>query len=288
MDLLSEECTTKCADDGAAARMLILLTIAMVVAAYAFVASTWTGVLGQTDRLWSILPTLYSWLLHYFQPTPRGLLAAILVSVWSIRLTYNFARKGGFYEEDYRWAYMRAWFPTKLGFTCFNFWFISIAQNLFIIGFTLPAYVATLHPSTPLGYLDWASAASMASFILLESIADQQQWNYQTAKKAAKVDPAFVYRRGFLCEGLFRYSRHPNFFAEISIWWAFYGFSVAASGSFVHWSGVGALILTLIFHGSADLTEKISSSKYPLYAEYQKETSRIVPWFATAQGRKQD
>ena len=76
------------------------------------------------------------------------------------------------------------------------------------------------------------------------------------------------------------YSRHPNDFAELLLWCAFYGFAVAATGE-INWSGAGAVCLTMLFAmpgASADLTELLSSQKYPAYAEYQKRVSRLVPW----------
>jgi steroid 5-alpha reductase family enzyme len=83
------------------------------------------------------------------------------------------------------------------------------------------------------------------------------------------------YRKGFLTEGLFRYSRHPNFFCEISIWWVQFLFSASSVG--LNYTGLGALLLNLLFLGSTALTEKISSEKYPLYTKYQKTTSKLIP-----------
>jgi len=66
-----------------------------------------------------------------------------------------------------------------------------------------------------------------------------------------------TYKNGFITDGLFRYSRHPNFFCEISMWWVMYLFSVVSSG--LNLSGIGALLLNLLFLGSTPLTEMISS-----------------------------
>jgi steroid 5-alpha reductase family enzyme len=65
------------------------------------------------------------------------------------------------------------------------------------------------------------------------------------------------YKKGFITDGLFRYSRHPNFFCEISMWWVMYLFSVVSTG--LNLSGIGALLLNLLFLGSTPLTEMISS-----------------------------
>jgi len=75
---------------------------------------------------------------------------------------------------------------------------------------------------------------------------------------------------------LFSISRHPNFFCEISLWWAVYLFSVSSIGW--NYSFVGPLLLNLLFLGSTPLTEQISLEKYPSYTKYQQKVSRLVPF----------
>ena len=77
--------------------------------------------------------------------------------------------------------------------------------------------------------------------------------------------------------GLFRYSRHPNFFCEQGMWWSFYLFGVAATGRWLDWSIAGAVLLTLLFQGSTAITEQITLGKYPAYADYRRRTSRLLP-----------
>ena len=84
-----------------------------------------------------------------------------------------------------------------------------------------------------------------------------------------------VAESGFLTTGLFRYSRHPNFFCEQAMWWVYYVFSVAAGAGVLNWTIAGAASLTLLFQGSTWITEKITLRKYPAYARYQKTTSRL-------------
>ncbi|EOD25086.1 hypothetical protein EMIHUDRAFT_206176 [Emiliania huxleyi CCMP1516] len=96
----------------------------------------------------------------------------------------------------------------------------------------------------------------------------------------AKEPLGAEFGRGFLCSGLWRYSRHPNYFCEVAIWWAFYLFSLAAGLPLVNWTISGAAFLTCLFvlpHASLDVTEVLSSRKYPQYAEYQATVSRFFP-----------
>lgn len=166
-------------------------------------------------------------------------------------------------------------------------------QNVLLLCFSaLPAAVAWQHRDTPLSTFDYAVTALFVSVWLIEVVADEQQWNFQTEKwrlrNAGKKPETDDQRRGFLTEGLFRFSRHPNFWAEQSVWWTFFLFSVTSSGQWLNYSLVGALQLSLLFQGSTDYTEKLSLKKYPDYADYQKCTSRLLPWFPGKMPQKKE
>jgi steroid 5-alpha reductase family enzyme len=232
------------------------------------------------DRLWSILPVVYiAWFAGQGAwRDPRLNLMALLAAVWGARLTFNFWRKGGYAPggEDYRWAEVRrrippAWFPL------FNLIFVSVVQNLLLLAIALPAWIALRRPRVPLGALDAAATALILVCIAGEALADQQQWRFQAEKRARRARGEML-EPGFLTTGLFRYSRHPNYFCEMAIWWGFYVLGVAAGGRWVNPSLVGPVALTALFHGSTRLTEEISARKYPAYAAYQESTSRLLPW----------
>jgi len=82
----------------------------------------------------------------------------------------------------------------------------------------------------------------------------------------------------FVQSGLWRVSRHPNFFFEQSQWWLIYLFGAVAAGTPLVWTVAGAALLTLLFIGSTIFTESITRGKYPEYADYQARVSPIVPW----------
>lgn len=231
------------------------------------------------DRLWSIAPPLYiGWFAAQagFRDVRLDVMA-ILAALWGARLTYNFARKGGYRpsSEDYRWEAMRRRLG-PVGFQLFNATFIAPFQNALLLALALPAWVALGHRATPFGVLDVIAAGAFLLFFAGEVVADEQQWRFQSDKYARKARGEAV-NAEFLTTGLFRFSRHPNFFCEMAIWWSFYLFAVAASGRPIDASIAGAAVLTLLFQGSTNLTEKLSLEKYPAYAEYQATTSRLIP-----------
>ena len=228
------------------------------------------------DRIWSIIPIVYVWVFAYGAKfaDPRLNLMGILVTLWGARLTFNFARKGGYAPggEDYRWAILRQKMNPAL-YQIFNIFFIVIFQNALLLAIVLPANLA-LENQTALNQNDAFFAVLFLGLLIFEFIADQQQWNFHQLKKQGKTD------KGFLDKGLFAISRHPNFFAEQGQWWvlAFWGFATANNS---HWEYfVGAIILTALFLGSARFTEQISAGKYPEYKDYQKRVSMMIPWIA--------
>jgi steroid 5-alpha reductase family enzyme len=250
-----------------------------LAAAWCWVASLITGNYSQVDRLWSILPVLYvfHFAVHGGFTDARLALMTTLAVLWGARLTYNYARKGGYQagSEDYRWPELRASLG-PVAFQILNATFIAPFQNLLLLLIATPAYVASMARAHPLNALDVVAAALFLLFLAGETVADQQQWRFQTAKHKRRAGGASD-GRGFIGTGLFRYSRHPNFFCEQGMWWSFYLFAVAASGRWLDWPIAGPAILSLLFQGSTTLTERITLKKYPDYAVYQRTTSRLLP-----------
>jgi steroid 5-alpha reductase family enzyme len=267
-----------------------LTWILVAVIALCFITGEITGNNSQVDKLWSLLPILYVWVVAcYGDYSPRLVLMGILVTIWGVRLTANFAMKGAYQwrfwegEEDYRWQVLRKKpeFNPRWKWTLFNLFFISGYQNVLILLFTLPTVVVLQNPEIPLGIIDYAAAGLMFFFIVFETVADIQQWNFQSKKWAlikAGKELDGDYKKGFLDKGLWAYSRHPNYFAEQAIWVCLYLFSVAASQQWVNWSIAGCLLLIVLFQGSSNFSEEISAGKYPQYKDYQKKVSRFFPW----------
>ena len=265
------------------APLLVCLAICGVVTAGTWVASIATREYSWVDRIWSIAPIAYVWVFAVASGfDARLVLMSVLVTAWGIRLTFNYARKGGYRPggEDYRWAVLRGRMSPP-AFHAFNLFFISIYQNALILLFCLPAYTVFESARPSLGVWDGVLAILFLAFLVGETVADQQQWTFHERKSAERASgPAPT--PGFLQAGLFRVSRHPNFFFEQAQWWVFYGFAVAATGAWLHWTIAGAVLLSLLFVGSTILTESISRSKYPEYDDYRARTSPIVPWFPRA------
>ena len=268
--------------------LINLLIVYLVAAVLCFLVSTISGNYSQVDKLWSLIPLAYVWMVAVESGyEPRLVLMALLVSAWGLRLSYNFSRRGGYSwkfwtgTEDYRWAVLQAKpeFQARWKWTLFNLFFISLYQMGLILLFTLLAVRSM--DGLPLNWPDYLLAALIIFLIVIETVADQQQWNYHKAKikvLAAGGEVEEKYKKGFVHTGLWGRMRHPNYAAEQAIWIVFYFFSVAATGSWINWSVMGAILLVLLFWGSSSFSESISAGKYPDYAEYKKRVPRFVPF----------
>jgi len=258
--------------------LLVVILVASAASAFSWIASLVTKDTSWVDRLWSIVPVVYVWIFAVAAglADARLIVMAVLVTLWGARLTFNFARKGGYTGvEDYRWAVLRARMA-PWQFQLFNLFFIVLYQMALLVLITLPALTAFENP-TPFGPLDVVLALLFLGALLGETVADQQQWTFHAFKRA-EVAAGREPSPRFVQTGLWRFSRHPNFFFEQAQWWLIFLFGAVAAGTVLVWTVAGAALLTLLFIGSTIFTEWITRGKYPEYAEYQARVSPIIPW----------
>ena len=265
-----------------------LLYIVAAVITYCFVVGELSKNNSQVDKLWSIVPIIYVWDMTYLADwNQRMVLMSILVTIWGIRLTYNFARRGAYTwkfwagEEDYRWEVLRKrpGFNKPFIWMLFNLFFICSYQNILIFLFTIPI-LTVVGDNSPLNWIDYLLSFLFVLFVLLEFVADNQQYVFQTEKhRRMKAGEALGdYEKGFIDTGLWGIVRHPNYAMEQAIWLVFYFFSVNVTGEWLNWSVAGCALLIILFKGSSDFSEAISAEKYPAYSRYQKTVPRFIPF----------
>jgi steroid 5-alpha reductase family enzyme len=251
----------------------LVINVALVFCAIAWVASLVTGDTSWVDRLWSIVPVVYVGLYAYranWHDARLNLMAAC-VFVWGARLTFNFARKGGYSgTEDYRWEVLRGRM-NKWQFQLFNLFFIVLYQNFILVLIALPAQLA-YDNRVSFGFVDILFAVVFLLMTLGEFVADQQQWNFYKKREAKETTAKFN------THGLFAYSRHPNYFFELAQWWVLYAYAAYTAASVFNWEIAGVVLLTTLFAGSTKFTEDITLGKYPEYSQYQKRVKPVIPW----------
>lgn len=267
-----------------------LIYIVGGVIAYCFIVGEISGNTSQTDKLWSIVPIGYAWYATWMSGMPdKMVLMSVLVTLWGVRLTYNFGRRGGYSwkfwdgEEDYRWDILRQkpGFNNRFVWMLFNLFFIAGYQQVLIFLFTVPILALSGEPSAEtITLIDWGLAILMTGAIVLEFIADQQQYDFQTEKyrRINAGEDLGEYSHGFVRTGLWGIMRHPNYAMEQLVWIIFYLFTIETTGQWLHWSITGVLLLVILFKSSSDFSEGITAEKYPEYKEYQRKVPRFVPW----------
>lgn len=193
------------------------------------------------------------------------LLIPLLTTVWGIRLAFHIARRNRGKGEDPRYAKWRSeggplW-PLRSLFTVF------LLQGAILWVVSLPLQAGALaDPST-----GWAVAGVLlflAGF-LLEAVADRQLARF-------KADPA---NRGRVLDtGVWRYSRHPNYFGDAVVWWGLWALGGAGTGAW--WTVVGPILMTLLlrFVSGVALLERSLAESRPGYREYMRRTSPFIPW----------
>ena len=254
--------------------------ITMLSAVLSLLFSGFTQDYSWTDRLWSVSPVGYALIYASHQGfAPAIMFPTLLICLWGLRLTFNFARRGGYRDtEDYRWSILRERIGNPILWTLFNILFIAFYQQILFILFTLPL---NLIPSdSPLSPLTVFYGLAALLFLILETTADEQQYRFQQAKHGYKTrDKRYEqeYEKGFRMSGLFSLSRHPAYLGELGFWWFIYLTASSFTTGYVNYTLIGPLLLTLLFIGSTRFTEGITASRYEEYREYQREVWPILP-----------
>ncbi len=198
----------------------------------------------------------------------KRLLAALVAGTWSFRLARHLAvRLAGHDHEDGRYQAMREHWGRNAQFWLFVFF---MGQALIAWLFSLPAWVVANDPSSQLSV--WVILGVAFWFVSLagESLADRQL-------AAFRQDPA---NRGKVCQvGLWRYSRHPNYFFEWLHWFSYPLIAMGAPHQWIAWLGPVLMLLFLYRVTGIPYTEKQSlKSRGDAYREYQRTTSAFFPW----------
>jgi steroid 5-alpha reductase family enzyme len=200
---------------------------------------------------------------------PRKILLMILVTIWGIRLSAYLVRRNLGKGEDFRYKKFRKDYGEK------RYWWISFFQTFLLQGILMwlisaPLLGAQYYGQTnPLNILDFISIAFWIIGFSFETIGDYQL-------ELFKADP--LNKGKVLDKGLWRYTRHPNYFGDSSVWWG-YGFLCLASGSYLPILGSILMTALIIKVSGVALLEKNLTAQKPQYKEYIEKTSPFIPWF---------
>lgn len=200
----------------------------------------------------------------------RNLLITGLVSIWGVRLAWHLLTDrimDGIPEEG-RYVDIRARWSTHLPL---KFFFFYQFQAILIIVLSLPMYLVFLNPDPALLFIEWLGLLVWFIGLIGESVADRQL-------KKFKDNPS---NKGLTCQaGLWKYSRHPNYFFEWVIWVGYFVIALAAPYGWLAIVSPAAMLYVLVRVTGIPLTEaQALRSRGEEYRKYQQTTSAFVPWF---------
>ena len=227
---------------------------------------------GIVDIAWSAgfapVAILFAALAHG-NPLRRAVIAA-MVSIWSLRLGgYLYVRVMSHHpKEDRRYAELRRSWGSHTNRNMFGFFEM---QALLLAVLSVPALLICMNAQSQLQMSEWVGLGIWIIALAGESTADRQLQRFRT-------DPA---NRGAVCDvGLWRYSRHPNYFFEWLIWVAYLVFALAAPLGWITVYCPALMLYFLLRVTGIPMTERLSlESKGEAFAAYQRRTSAFVPWF---------
>ncbi|MFW9972430.1 MAG: DUF1295 domain-containing protein [Candidatus Odinarchaeota archaeon] len=226
------------------------------------------------DPYWSVAPLIIT-LYYLIFPSVRkysdirSIIVSILIFIWSIRLTFNWLRQWqGLRHEDWRYKNYRQ----KMGG---NFWIMNLIglqlmPTILVYLGSISLYpILSLHGES-LEFIDIIATFLTTIAVLIETMADQQLYQFKKNRENSQE---------IIKNGLWKYSRHPNYFGEILFWWGLYLFAIATDLSF-YWAVIGPISITILFNTvSIPLMEQRNLLRKPDYLNYKKRVSRLIPWF---------
>jgi steroid 5-alpha reductase family enzyme len=254
---------------GLAATLLLSLDAVLALFGLAWAAGLRLRDVSIVDVVWGLGFVLVAWIAAATGEGDPGrrLLLAVLVTVWGLRLAgYIAARKLRHPGEDPRYG---AWRENHGD----RFWLVSLFtvflfQGLLVWIVSLPVQGAAAQDGA-LGALDAAGVALWAVGLFFEALGDAQMARFKADPRNRTHPPRVMDR------GLWRYTRHPNYFGDFCVWW---GITLIAVSAGAWWTLPGPLLLSLLLTrvSGKDHLERTLSAR-PGYADYVRRTSGFVP-----------
>ena len=199
----------------------------------------------------------------------RKILILTLVCIWGSRLAIYLAFRNIGKGEDFRYQEFRQNYGPKR-YWWFSYFQTFLLQGVLIMIISLPLLGINFNNSNGnLKMLDYLGIIIWLIGFTFETVGDFQLSNFKrNSKNKGKV----------LHTGLWKYTRHPNYFGDSAVWWAYGIFSIAAGS---YWQAIGAVIMTLLILkiSGVSLLEKTLKETKPQYKEYIQKTSSFIPWF---------
>ena len=257
------------------------LALTATLAVLTWIASLLRRDVSLVDRTWGLFIAGAAIVYALTLPSPgdRGLWMLGGVVAWAVRLSVFITRRNWGHGEDRRYQEIRARNQPNFGFKSLYLVFALQAVLAWVVSAPFFAAMAgSGAPARPLGWLDVIGIAVVAFGIVFEAVGDAQMSRF----KANPLNKGRVMDRG-----VWRFTRHPNYFGETCVWWGFWLMALAGAGWGGAWSVVSPLLMTVLLLkvSGVSLLEKDIAERRPAYRDYIARTNAFVPGWPRSKGR---
>lgn len=254
--------------------LLTILAVNAAVSAVAFLALWLVSLrikdVSFIDAWWGPGMALLAWSTLFQTPaTPHGLLLTGLCTVWAARLGGYLFWRWSTHGADRRYVAMIDHAKTHRGWSFAKTGLLLVFSLQFALGFLVALPVQLGQQGGPLGPLAFAGAALAVVGILFETIGDAQLTRF-------KADPANAGK--VMDRGLWRYTRHPNYFGDACVWWGLFLIAAETQLGLVSIIGPIWLVFTLTRWSGVPTVEGRMRRRKPDYEDYMRRTSGFFPW----------
>lgn len=236
---------------------------------------------GIVDIFWGLGFVIINWVAFLVTENESGMrqwLLNVIVTIWGMRLFLHILIRNIGKPEDFRYQNFRKQYGKK-------FWWYSYFQTFMLQGFLMfiisMPLVITQYANTPesLGFLDWAGLLLWLVGFFFETAGDYQLTRF-------KKNPA---NKGKIMKsGVWKYTRHPNYFGDATQWWAYYLIAVSVPFGFLTIFSPIIMSYFLVKVSGVAMLERSMAEKKPGYKEYMQTTNAFIPWFPREINPKED
>ena len=251
----------------------VLINAAGAIAAFMFAAWLLSLVLKNAsiaDIVWGAGFVMTAWVTFFTVGHTLDLRQVLLLAIstfWGTRLSLHLFKRNRGKPEDSRYKAMRDKHPASFGWVSLVTVFGLQGVLMFLV--SLPVQLGQLSPQTPFGLLAYLGVALCATGLFFEVVGDYQlaQFTKNPANHSKVMN-----------KGLWRYTRHPNYFGDSCLWWGLA--LIAFDTAYGPWALIGPVVITFLLTkvSGIPMLEKAMLKSNPLYADYMAVTSAFVPW----------
>lgn len=219
------------------------------------------------DIAWGLGFVLLAWASYVYvgNRDARSSWVSICMTIWGLRLVWDIGRRSLAKAEDFRyqkwrkewgkWVYVRAYLQ------------IYLLQGVFLYIIALPILYINQATPTPLGIWDLLGGLIWLTGFVFEAVADAQ---------LARFVKNPLNKGQILQSGLWKYSRHPNYFGEVLLWWGIGCFAISVDGGWMTLVGSLTISLLILFVSGVPMLEEKYAGRID-FEDYKKRTSRFIP-----------